>query len=216
MVAFFRSNLVPLLAMAGLALLQACGGDDGNGPMNTPTTGTLIVSVRLDGTGVSGVVVNRFAPGGTSPVSSSLTGSDGRATFANLEPGSWEVEIDPPGDFVLAAGEDDRKSGTVVAGETANVSFNVEDTFSGEIVEARDDNSFSQPDLVITAGTAVRWVNVGAMLHTVTPDGHTEWTSANLGGNGATFTHTFDTPGTYEYYCEPHVGFGMTGTVTVN
>ncbi|NNM34152.1 MAG: plastocyanin, partial [Gemmatimonadetes bacterium] len=26
----------------------------------------------------------------------------------------------------------------------------------------------------------------------------------------------FDTPGTYLYFCEPHVGQGMTGTITVN
>ncbi len=54
------------------------------------------------------------------------------------------------------------------------------------------------------------------MLHTVTPQGHTEWSAANLSSNGSTFVHTFDTPGTYAYYCQPHLGQGMTGTVTVN
>ena len=85
-----------------------------------------------------------------------------------------------------------------------------------ETIEARDDFTFSRPNLTISAGTEVRWVNAGVMLHTVTPDGHSEWSAANLATTGATFTHTFDTPGTYEYYCEPHLGSGMTGTITVN
>jgi plastocyanin len=219
MVSFFRSSLFPLLAIGGLVFIQACGGGDnggGNGPTDPPTTGTLVVTVRADGSGLAGVTVNRFAPGGTTPASSSVTGSDGRATFSNLDPGSWEIEVVVPSQYELATGEDDRKSATVVAGATANVSFDLEDTFSGEVVEARDDLTFSQPNLVISAGTSVRWVNTGIMLHTVTPDGHSEWSAANLGSNGSTFTHTFDTPGTYEYFCEPHVESGMTGTVTVN
>ena len=36
-----------------------------------------------------------------------------------------------------------------------------------------------------------------------------------LGEEGETFTMMFDTPGTYEYYCEPHRGAGMTGTLVV-
>ena len=50
----------------------------------------------------------------------------------------------------------------------------------------------------------------------MTPDGHSEWTSATIADNGDTFIHTFDTPGTYQYFCQPHVGQGMTGTITVN
>jgi plastocyanin len=36
-----------------------------------------------------------------------------------------------------------------------------------------------------------------------------------LGEEGETFTRTFDTLGSYEYYCEPHRGAGMNGVVTV-
>jgi plastocyanin len=34
----------------------------------------------------------------------------------------------------------------------------------------------------------------------------------------ATFTHsvTFNSPGTFTYVCDIHVGFGMTGSVTVD
>lgn len=217
MVSYFRSNMLPLLAMAGVLFVWACGGGDGgNGGMEPATTGTLQVTVEVDDAPRAGMTVQLFTPGGTTATTTAITAANGRATFSNLEPGGYEVEVVVSGSIELETGEDARKSATVVAGETAATSFALVDAFSGEIVEARDDLTFSQPNLVISAGTAVRWVNAGVMLHTVTPDGHTEWTATNLGSNGSTFTHTFDTPGTYEYYCEPHVGSGMTGTVTVN
>lgn len=217
MVSYFRSNMLPLLAMAGLLFVWACGGDNGGGGgMEPETTGTLQVTVEVDDAPRAGVTVQLFTPGGTTPTTTTITSANGRATFSNLEPGGYEVEVVVSGGIELETGEDARKSATVVAGETAATSFALVDSFSGEIVEALDNLTFSRPNLVIDAGTAVRWVNAGVMLHTVTPDGHTEWAAANLGSNGSTFTHTFDTPGTYEYYCEPHVGSGMTGTVTVN
>lgn len=36
-----------------------------------------------------------------------------------------------------------------------------------------------------------------------------------LGEPGESFTMKFDTAGTYGYYCEPHRGAGMLGTLTV-
>ncbi|MDS0281665.1 plastocyanin/azurin family copper-binding protein [Halomicroarcula sp. S3CR25-11] len=32
---------------------------------------------------------------------------------------------------------------------------------------------------------------------------------------GSTFEHTFESAGTYLYYCAPHLGFGMRGAVVV-
>ncbi|MDX1674974.1 MAG: plastocyanin/azurin family copper-binding protein [Longimicrobiales bacterium] len=81
-------------------------------------------------------------------------------------------------------------------------------------VQAMGDLTFSPPDVTIEPGTTVRWVNESGIFHTVTPDGHTEWASADL-SDGTTFEHTFNTEGTFPYYCEPHVGQGMTGTITV-
>ena len=40
--------------------------------------------------------------------------------------------------------------------------------------------------------------------------------SDQLGEEGESFTMKFDTPGTYEYYCEPHRGAGMVGKIIVN
>merc|ERR1712087_957689 len=36
-----------------------------------------------------------------------------------------------------------------------------------------------------------------------------------LNGPGEQVTNTFDTPGTYGYYCEPHQGAGMVGKIIV-
>lgn len=217
MVSFLRKSTAGLGALLVTLLVASCGGDGGDPPpTEPPTTGTLTVTVTADGSPRQNVTVHQFAPGASTVTASRSTDSNGVATFLSVEEGTWEVEIDVPGGFDLADGEDERKSVSVTAGATAGTSFSLVDNFTGETIEARDDPVFSQPNLVITAGTAVRWVNVGQMLHTVTPDGHTEWSSANLGSNGSAFTHTFDTPGTYDYYCEPHVGQGMTGTVTVN
>lgn len=37
-----------------------------------------------------------------------------------------------------------------------------------------------------------------------------------LNGPGEKVTNTFDVAGTYGYYCEPHQGAGMAGTIIVS
>lgn len=86
----------------------------------------------------------------------------------------------------------------------------------GEAVEVELRNfEFSQPELRIEAGTTVRWKNTTSSFHTVTPDGHTAWTEWQTASDGETFEVTFEGAGTYPYYCSPHRGLGMTGTVIV-
>lgn len=81
------------------------------------------------------------------------------------------------------------------------------------------DNSFSPSSLTITPGTKVTWVNKSSgTQHTTTsgtgckPDG--KWNSGNLDPNGS-FSHTFQTAGTYKYFCIPHCSVGMVGTIEV-
>jgi len=47
------------------------------------------------------------------------------------------------------------------------------------------------------------------------PDGATSFDSGLLHEPGATFKHTFDTPGIYDYYCKPHEPLGMVGKIIV-
>ena len=82
---------------------------------------------------------------------------------------------------------------------------------NGPVVELRD-NLFHPAELAVPVGTTVSW----------------QWNDGFFGGHdlimgavftvpeqtSGTFSHRFDTPGTYTYLCTLHAG--MTGTVRVN
>jgi plastocyanin len=85
------------------------------------------------------------------------------------------------------------------------------------------------PDTVrVQAGQTVRWTNGSVIVHTVTadpekatkdesvrlPDGAAPFDSGDMDPN-TTFEYTFDVPGTYRYFCIPHEGTKMYGTVIV-
>ena len=82
------------------------------------------------------------------------------------------------------------------------------------IVMAR--NSFYPASMTVKAGTTVTWVNMDLVAHTVTSGSEEAPTnlfdSHELGHMGS-FSYTFDTPGTYSYYCDIHPA--MVGSVTV-
>ncbi len=73
------------------------------------------------------------------------------------------------------------------------------------------DNYYSPQTITVSPGTTVTWQNMGNMNHTVTFNGY----ALNSGAMtpGSAFSVTFNTPGTYTYYCQFHSG--MTGTVVV-
>ena len=85
------------------------------------------------------------------------------------------------------------------------------------------------PDTVrVEVGATVRWENSSIIMHTVTadpgestvdgsvqlPDGAEPFDSGDMDPE-ATFEHTFETPGTYQYFCIPHEGANMYGWVIV-
>lgn len=70
---------------------------------------------------------------------------------------------------------------------------------------------FDPSTSTVKVGTTVTWTNMDTAGHTVTADDGS-WTSDNL-ANGATYSHTFDKPGTYTYHCNFHSG--MKGTIVV-
>ncbi|GAC1325452.1 MAG: hypothetical protein NVSMB2_24040 [Chloroflexota bacterium] len=74
--------------------------------------------------------------------------------------------------------------------------------------------AFVPVTVTVAAGTRVTWANE-PVIHTVTADDQS-WDSGFL-DPGASFSHVFDTPGTYGYYCIPHgaPGTGMSGTIIV-
>lgn len=75
------------------------------------------------------------------------------------------------------------------------------------------------PDVItITVGDEVTWTNSEG-YHNVNgttgtyPDNPESF--GNSPGTGWTFSHTFNTPGVYDYQCDPHVNLGMVGQVIV-
>ncbi len=87
----------------------------------------------------------------------------------------------------------------------------------GPTVEVTMQNLAYQPDMIaVPAGTTVVWTNLDAAEHTVTADDYSF--GSDFLYQGQTFSLTFDTPGTYPYYCVPHGyrgGLGMAGVVIV-
>jgi len=77
--------------------------------------------------------------------------------------------------------------------------------------------TFSPAVLTIPAGTTVTWTNTGGggIQHTVTSSTAGYGFNSGLLNPGQTFSYTFVRPGTYDYFCIPHVAFGMTGQVIV-
>jgi plastocyanin len=58
-------------------------------------------------------------------------------------------------------------------------------------------------------------MNTQAIGHTITPSGHTAWERVQSAAQGEMLRITLNTAGTYNYFCEPHVSAGMTGTIVV-
>ncbi len=83
---------------------------------------------------------------------------------------------------------------------------------------------FDPPQLTIKAGDTVKWVNNKLAPHNAVfdsakvPEGVSATAishKALVFAPGESFSATLDKPGTYTYYCEPHRGAGMVGTITV-
>jgi plastocyanin len=86
------------------------------------------------------------------------------------------------------------------------------------IVGIKKDKSFDPNPIEIKAGDSVTWTNDDNEVHTVTSGSQDasnvgkEFDSGTL-ASGQSFTHKFDKPGTYEYFCSFHES--MTGKVLV-
>ena len=99
--------------------------------------------------------------------------------------------------------------------------------------------AFRPPQVTVSAGETVVWRNTSTRAHSITayeraiPKAATyfasggfeseaaareSWNGSLDGGaldNGHTYSHTFEVPGRYDYFCIPHEQGGMVGTVVV-
>lgn len=96
------------------------------------------------------------------------------------------------------------------------------------VVEMTNELTFAPDTVHVESGQTVRWENSSVIVHTVTadpaeaslkesvvlPDGAAPFDSGTL-DQDESFEHTFEVPGTYRYFCIPHEGTKMYGTVVV-
>lgn len=72
--------------------------------------------------------------------------------------------------------------------------------------------TFDPPNLTISQGTTITWINQDNIAHTTTSNDGL-WDSGTM-NNGDTFSYTFDNTGTFDYRCAIHPNV-MTGQIVV-
>lgn len=73
-------------------------------------------------------------------------------------------------------------------------------------------NAFAPAAVEVSPGTTVTWEWVDGHHNVVATDGSFD---SGTPERDATFSHTFDSPGTFYYYCDPHRSIDMKGAVVV-
>ncbi len=77
--------------------------------------------------------------------------------------------------------------------------------------------AFEPSSINISAGDTVKFINNKLAPHNAVFEGHDELSHPDLAfAPGEAWEKTFSSAGTYDFYCEPHRGAGMVGTVVVN
>ena len=127
---------------------------------------------------------------------------------------------------VACAGGDDESQGSVQSAPAFVVTTEVPaaDTYpaTGEVEAVLSlDNNFVPQTVTVVAGTEVRWDNNGRNGHNVLPESDPQTTTWGVQVEqfqpGDSYSHLFDTPGTFVYYCSIHgtSTAGMFGTIIV-
>lgn len=104
-------------------------------------------------------------------------------------------------------------------------------------VDMSDELAFVPATISVSTGDTVIWENGGSIAHSITayedriPEAATYFASGGATTEeqarstypdqgqvdaGETYEHTFQVAGNYEYFCIPHEGAGMKGTVEVS
>jgi plastocyanin len=139
--------------------------------------------------------------------------------------GNTPVDMQSQHDFSTGGG------GDMAMGGGGDMAMAVQDMAMGggnTVMVANGGLSFSPSTLTVSVGSTVTW-KWATSNHTVTSgDGNTgtpdnKFCSPNdtncatspTSMTGAIYSHTFTTAGTYPYFCRPHAGAGMTGTIIV-
>ena len=77
--------------------------------------------------------------------------------------------------------------------------------------------AFEPSTVNISAGDTVKFVNNKLAPHNAVFDGNDDLSHPDLAfAPGESWERTFSSAGTFDFYCEPHRGAGMVGSVVVN
>jgi plastocyanin len=113
----------------------------------------------------------------------------------------WQTRI--PGMILLgllAAGCGGNSTGTTPDDETAAPAAE-----TAAVREVTIDNfSFDPPELTVSPGTKVTWINRDDVPHTVTSTAKPKRFNSGTLDTDQRFSHVFTDPGTYEYFCAVH------------
>jgi len=181
--------------------------------------GTVTID-KVVATGPGWIVIHTEVNGGSGPVVGYAPVSAGVNTQVSVE---LDVSAATPWLYAMLH-EDAGAVGTYefpgsdvpVAGEQTNPRFGLQ-VSEGPTVEVQMTGfAFSPRNLVVQAGTTVRWTNLDSARHSSTSDDGL-WDSGLFEQEGS-FSFAFETPGVYLYHCSAHGGVGgaaMSGQVTV-
>ena len=203
------------LATVGSAALAGCAGDEER-PNGTSTD-------RPEKTPSSTPADN----GTPRPTKESRTATDtdtrGEPTDGSGPDGTPTEEGAPTDTGTDTASETDTETRTETGTPTETETPTATEPAGQDVVVGPNGLLVFRPDeFTISAGATVTW-EWDSDGHNVRPSstpGGSDW-SGTPGGDGTTYDegyvheHTFTTTGTYEYYCAPHRGAGMTGSFTV-
>ncbi|MFL5402252.1 MAG: plastocyanin/azurin family copper-binding protein [Gemmatimonadales bacterium] len=186
------------------AALEKAAGDGQTGTINAQLASPVQAKVQDQfGNGVGGVAVTWAAVGAT--VSAGSVPSDAAGiSQVQVTLGGTAGQITITADAGAIGAQTFTATATAVAPATISVV----------------NNAFSPSAITISAHTTVTWTwGTASFGHNIVPDnGTTPATSGALANSPHSYQFTFDTPGTYRYYCANHGGpggLGMSGTVTV-
>ena len=100
-------------------------------------------------------------------------------------------------------------TGVPVVADTVSIGRN----WNADLKQANvvNEYAFGPDNISVPVGTSVTWTNQGDVQHTASSD--SGLFDSGLLSNGDSFSYTFSSPGTYNYFCTPHPW--MLGQVTV-
>ena len=208
-----RSSLV---ATAGLIGVAGCGTPEGDGEGGT-TPGDGVVTTAGGGAGMT--TEAETTAGQTTAGQTTTEAGTTEGTETATETGTTQGQT---GTAEGNATQTGTGTGTGTAGGGGGATNTV------QMVTESGSYYFDPIGLFVEPGTTVTWTiqsgshsstayaeGNGAASVTRIPQGAEPWDSGILSEQGATFTHTFETTGTYDYFCTPHKALGMVGRIVV-